>query len=346
LRGQTADSAARPRNLILMIGDGMGVAQVSAHRLANPSTHFNRFAVSGFSVTRSADRLVTESAAAATALSTGTRTKNGRLAVDSSSTALQTVLEYAASLGKSTGIVATCAVTHATPAAFLAHNASRKNEDDIARQIAGGGVSVLIGGGRQHFLPKERGGGRLDGLDLLSAMADNGYAIMDSLRPVPERFQRIAMLLAQEALPAAGLRSATLGDLAETAITVLQRNRKGFFLMIEGSQIDWACHENDFPRMLREMAEFDSAVGRVLDFAERDGSTLVVVTADHETGGLSLQGKAVDASDMQGVWNVKDHSAAMVPVFARGPGCERFGGIHDNATVGRLLFQCLGKAGF
>ncbi|MBL0176159.1 MAG: alkaline phosphatase [Ignavibacteria bacterium] len=341
---QDADSV-RPRNVILMIGDGMGAAQVSALRLHAGRTQFDRFPTAGFSVTCSADHLVTESASGATALSTGRRTTSGRVAMDSTGRPLQTVLEYAKSLGKATGVVATSAITHATPAAFLAHVDSRKKQNEIAGQITVSGVNVLVGGGRQFFTPAQEGGARGDGLNLLLSMGGKGYAIFDSLRDVPGRFGSMVMLLAPDALAPAGARAATLSGMVDCALGMLRRHEHGFFLMVEGSQIDWAGHANDFPQLLREMSEFDSAVGRVLDFAEGDGSTLVVVTADHETGGLSLFGEKPDGSDLRAAWSTTEHSASMVPVFAFGPGRERFGGIRDNADIGRLLFRALGKIG-
>jgi alkaline phosphatase len=341
---QNADSAL-PRNIILMIGDGMGVAQVSALRLRIGRTQFDRFPTAGFSVTCSADRLVTESASGATALSTGRRTSSGRIGMDSAGKPLQTILEYAKSLGKATGVVATSAITHATPAAFLAHVDSRKKQEEIAGQITVAGVNVLIGGGRQYFTSAQEGGSRADGLNLLLSMGGKGYPIFDTLRAVPERFSSMVMLLAPDGLPPAGGRATTLSGMVDCALGVLRRQEKGIFLMVEGSQIDWAAHANDFPQLLRELAEFDSAIGRVLDFAGREGSTLVVVTADHETGGLSLLGEKPDGSDLRAVWNSTEHSAAMVPVFAFGPGRERFGGIHENAEIGRLLFRLFGKIG-
>lgn len=336
--GQSQDI---PRNIIYCIGDGMGVAQVSAYQLRNRTTNFERFPVAGFSLTASATNLVTESAAGGTALSTGRRARNGVVSVDSADRPMETLLERARACGKSVGVVVTSSLTHATPAAFLAHAASRKEEFEIAEQIAASRTDVLIGGGRRFFLPKGAGGDRTDGRNLLAGMAAAGYTVADALPDSAYAAGPVIVLSASEGLPAAAKRDITLARMVRTALGILGTNPNGFVLMIEGSQIDWAAHDNDLTALLAEMRDFDGAIGEALDYAGADGSTLVVVTADHETGGLTLDGTKPDGSDLRALWAHGDHSASMVPLFASGPGERRFGGIRRNDEIARALFDLL-----
>lgn len=334
---QRADD--RPRNIIVLIGDGMGAGQLSALQLADGRSHMMRMPVGGFSITSSATHLITESGAGGTALATGVRTRNGFIAMDTARQPLPSLFERARTRGLATGVVSSSGVTHATPAAFMAHVDSRKKQHEIAAQISEGRADVIIGGGREWFLPKDAGGTREDGRDLLAALRMQGYAVAarhDTAVAMP-----MIMLLAQDALPPAGKRPFGLKDLTATALAQLARDEDGFVLVVEGSQIDWASHDNLFEQMLLEMRDFDAAVGVALDFAERDGRTLVMVTADHETGGLTVFGKNPDGSDLEAKWSSDDHSAAMVPVFGFGPGSARFGGIHRIDAIGRMLHDLL-----
>lgn len=334
---QRADD--RPRNIIVLIGDGMGVGQLSALHLADGGSQMMRMPVGGFSITSSATHLITESGAGGTALATGVRTRNGYVAMDTARQPLPSLFERARGRGMATGVISTSGVTHATPAAFMAHVDSRKKQHEIAAQIAEGRADVIIGGGREWFLPKEAGGTREDGRDLLAALRTQGYAVAarhDTAVTMP-----LVMLLTPDALPPAGKRPFALKDLTSIALEQLSRDVEGFVLVVEGSQIDWASHDNLFEQMLREMRDFDGAVGVALDFAERDGRTLVVVTSDHETGGLTVFGKNPDGSDLEAKWSSDDHSATMVPVFGFGPGAARFGGIHRIDAIGRMLHDLL-----
>ncbi len=328
-----------PRNIILLIGDGMGPAQLSALHLADGHSQFTRMPVGGFLLTSSATHLVTESGAGGTALATGVRTRNGFIGMDSARRPLVSLFEQARRHRMATGVVVTSGVTHATPASFMAHVDSRKKQAEIAAQIAKGRADVIIGGGREWFLPVGAGGSRDDGRNLAAAMREAGYAV--ALRHDTSVTMPLLMLLADDGLPVAGARSYTLCDLTQTALDLLEHAEQGFVLMIEGSQIDWASHDHLFEQMLREMRDFDGAVGAALDFAARDARTLVVVTADHETGGLSLFGRNPDGSDLHAKWSSDDHTASLVPLFAFGPGADRFGGLHRNDEVGRMLQELI-----
>lgn len=334
---QQADE--RPRNIIVLVGDGMGAGQLSALHLADGRSHMMRMPVGGFSITSSATHLITESGAGGTALATGVRTRNGFIGMDTARQPLPSLLERARGRGLATGVISTSGVTHATPAAFMTHVDSRKKQHEIAAQISEGRADVIIGGGWEWFLPKDAGGTREDGRDLLAALRGRGYAV--AMRHDTAVTMPMAMLLAPDALPPAGKRPFGLKDLASVALEQLARDAEGFVLVVEGSQIDWAAHDNLFEQMLLEMRDFDAAVGVALDFAERDGRTLVVVTSDHETGGLTLFGRNPDGSDLEGKWSSDDHSAGMVPVFGFGPGAARFGGIHRIDVIGRMLHELL-----
>lgn len=330
-----------PRNMILLIGDGMGIGQLTAMKAMLGGMALDSFPVGGLVMTQSANRFVTESAAAGSALSTGVRCDNGMLAQSPDGTPLRTLIETALANGKATGVVSTSSVTHATPASFLTHVRDRELEFDIARQIAESRVDVLIGGGRRFFLPKGGGGAREDGKDLVAAVRDRGYAYAGDFGAEIPRHDRFFWLLADEALPAASARPYSLRQLVEAAIAPLARHDSGFVLMVEGSQIDWAAHDNDFGALRAELRDFDGAIAAALAFAGRDGGTLIVVTADHETGGLAVIGNAADGSDMEGRWISGDHTANMVPLFAIGPGATRFGGVRQNFEVGRMLQELL-----
>jgi alkaline phosphatase len=333
-------SGVRPDNVILLIGDGMGASQVTAAKIELGTLNMERLTTGGFSTTFASNRLVTDSAASGTALATGHKSYNGAISVSPGKRPLTTVLERAEDRGMATGLVATCSITHATPAVFAAHVESRDMNEEIARQMSGSGVDVMFGGGASFFLPKgEPGGARADGLDLVAELRERMPVALTAaeFRDLPET-DAAAALLYREHPPTFADRELSLAELTETALEILARDEDGFFVMIEGSQIDWAGHENDHEWLMGEMADFDEAVGVAMDFAEADGRTLVVVTADHETGAYavldgSLEKHKVDRPS----FGSGDHSAAMVPVLAYGPGSDAFGGMTDNTDLGKAL---------
>lgn len=334
-----------PHNVILMIGDGMGVAHVTAARIAAGRLEMERLPVGGLETTWSADDLVTDSAASGTALATGRKTLNGAISVSPSGETLKTVLEHAEDRGMATGLVVTCSITHATPAVFAAHIASREDDVEIARQLAASDVEVLFGGGRSFFVPRGEGGRRDDGADLLGAMRARMPVALsaDEFRRLGD-IDRAAALLAPEHPGVARERDPDLAELTGKALDILSRDGDGFFLMVEGSQIDWAGHENEHDWLVDETLDFDRAVGVVMDFAERDGRTLVVVTADHETGGYALLDGALERRTVTAPHFACDgHTASMVPLLAYGPGSSAFGGIGDNAVVGQRLIEIVTK---
>jgi len=339
-------SQDRPDNIILFIGDGLGTAHLSALTFLTDDAALQEFPVAAFVATQSASHFVTESAAGGTALSTGYRTDSDFVAMLPDRTPLRTLLEFAKLHGKAVGVVATSSVTHATPAAFLAHVPSRRMQYDIAVQIAESGAEVVIGGGTKWFLPKAAGGGRDDGRNLLAEMEQSAYTVARGRDYKHEGAEKLIWLLAEDAMPAAGKRKPPMSRMVEVALDVLSRNPNGYVLMVEGSRIDWAAHDNDFRTLKAELLDFHSGIRAALDYTRGDDATAIVVTSDHETGGLALQGRKPDGSDMYAEWTTKAHSGAHVPLLAKGPGSERFGGIHRNDEIGRLLFSLIADIEF
>jgi alkaline phosphatase len=333
-----------PKNIIIMIGDGMGVSYVSASVLSLKNDSFRRFTTTGFSVTCSADNLITDSAAGATAIATGYRTNNYFISLNpETEKPLFTILELAEKLNKSTGLVVTCSVTHATPGAFVSHVKNRSMEIDIAKQISEMDLEVVIGGGTKFFIPKSAGGDRTDGANLITAIKDKGYSYFNNYNDLKKynSENNFYALLDANGLPKAADRDYTLSDLVKTALKKLNQDKDGFVLMIEGSQIDWSGHQNNQDYLLSEMKDFNTAINTVLDFAEQDGETLVVLTADHETGGMGIIEGDKDGCNLELDFLTNEHTPSMVGLFAKGKGEDEFRGILDNYIIGRKLFKLL-----
>ncbi len=334
--------AGPPHNIILMIGDGMGVSQVSAARVVKGRLSLEAFKTIGLVLThlRGKDD-ITDSAAGATALSTGVSTYKGAIAVGPDSASVETVLEASAAKGWKTGLVTVCSITDATPASFAAHVPNRAMRQEIAAQLAKSPVDLFLGSGWDWFVPQERGGKRTDGQDLLLSMRRRGFTAITSDSQFSELRApgKVLGLFAAENDGPAQERRPSLAARTRKALTLLSSTQQGFFLMVEGSQIDWAGHQNNSQQLVVEMVDFDSAVGEAVDFAARHPETLVIVTADHETGGYAINGGSLETKSVVGAFTATHHTGAMVPLFALGPGAERFGGIHSNSEVGKMLLE-------
>jgi alkaline phosphatase len=319
----------KPENIILMIGDGMGVSQVFAGMTANGGHLFlDNFRHIGFIKTQSADNYITDSAAAGTAISTGVRTYNGAIAVDMDQNPIKTILEQAEEKGLATGLVSTSAITHATPAAFIAHQGARRNYELIASDFLKTDIDVFIGGGYKHFTQRE------DGRNLVDELKKKGYLVlrnMDEIKQVSRG--KLAGLTAPEHNERYSVRGDMLPLATATAVNILNKNKRGFFLMVEGAQIDWGGHGNQTPNMVEEMLDFDRSIGKALEFAASDGKTLIIVTADHETGGVAVTGGNLSTGKVECGFISTNHTAVMVPVFAYGPGAEYFTGIMENTDI-------------
>lgn len=329
--------AKRPKNVILMIGDGMGLSQVSAGLTVNGGhLYLENFKHAGFSKTQSSDNYITDSAAGGTALSSGQKTYNGAIGVNPEKAPVKTILEMAEDKGMSTGLVSTSAITHATPASFIAHRGSRNSYEDIASDFLNTDVDVFIGGGYKHFAQRK------DQRDLTKDLQAKGYQVLRNMDEIAKvKSGKLAGLTADEHNEAYPLRKMSLPLSTTTALNILSQNKKGFFIMVEGSQIDFGGHANNTIYIVNEMLDFDEAIGKALEFAAKDGETLIVVTADHETGGMALVAGNTKVGMLVGKYVSGDHTGVMVPVFAYGPGAELFGGIQENTDIAKKIMQLL-----
>lgn len=391
------------KNVIFFIGDGMGPNQMllSAY-LEGRELYMMQMPYSGYAITYSADSNVTDSAAAGTALASGYKTDNGFIGVLPEGEIVPSIAEVLAEQGYKTGVVATSRITHATPAAYYGHTNDRDAEQVLAEQLVNSNLTVALGGGWRYFDPTRRA----DRKDLISVAKENGFDYITtkqelmaySEEKVLGLFSSSHMNSVTERTPAEPL----LPEMTAKAIEILSKDDAPFFLMVEGSQIDWEGHDNDVFGIWKETVEFDEAVKVALDFAKENPDTLVVVTADHETGGLGLStgGYTMDlemvrnyqkttdwvvanSQNMEELksnvkeyygfdlseeevayleaagnkiealaeitsarasigWTTHDHTGAMVPVFAFGPGAERFVGIMDNTDLPRKIASLLG----
>jgi alkaline phosphatase len=318
----------------------MGVSQIQAGLTANKGKlHLLQFPVTGFSLTEASDQYVTDSGAGATALSIGRKTYNGAIGVDATGAAQETILETAEKKGLATGLVATCSITHATPASFIAHQARRSLEEAIALDFLQTGVDVFIGGGLRYFTKRQ------DGRNLLEELRSKGYQTLADTTADLRQFSKGKLAALTADLHPARMtdgRGDYLMRATQTALQILKQQQKGFFIMIEGSQIDWGGHANDTRYVTSEMIDFDQAIGEALRFAQADKGTLVIITADHETGGMSLTAGSTAAGTVEARFTTGGHTGVMVPVFAFGPGAEAFSGIYPNTAIYTKMMQALG----
>ena len=292
------------KNVIFLIGDGMGVSYTSAYRYLkdNPGTkvaertEFDKYLV-GQQMTYPEDSAqnITDSASAATAMSAGVKTYNAAIAVDNDKSEVKTVLEAAKEKGKATGLVATSEITHATPASFGAHDENRKNmnsiADDYYNELIKGKhkIDVLLGGGKSNFVRPD--------VNLAKAFEKDGYSyVTDKNQMLKDKNEQVLGLFASEGLPKMIDRPSetpSLADMTSSAIQRLNKDKDGFFLMVEGSQVDWAGHDKDIVGAMSEMEDFEKAYKAAMEFAKKDKHTLVVATADHSTGGFSIGAKGI-----------------------------------------------------
>jgi len=321
---------AHPKNIILLIGDGMGITQVTSRFFyGEGEPNFTRFPYIGLIKTSSSREKITDSAAGATAFSTGHKSYNGAIGVKDDTASVETIVELV-SEELSTGVIATSSIVHATPASFYAHVPSRSQYEDIAAQLTTSSVDFFAGGGTQFFAD------RADGLNYLDSLNQAGFVIDTAQLQQPESFsmeRKYGFLLAPDGMPMMlDGRGDFLPQATQMALDYLSQDEDGFFLMVEGSQIDWGGHANSAEYIIEEVKDFDQALGVALDFAERDGNTLVVVTADHETGGFALS-SGENYNDLVGTFSTGGHTPDLIPVFAYGPGAEIFAGIYENTGI-------------
>lgn len=324
-----------------MIGDGMGIAQISASMYLKKGKHnLEYFPVVGLQKTQSGDNLITDSAAGATAMACGIKTYNNAIGVDMDSIPVQSIMELSKEKGLATGIIVTSSVVHATPAAFLAHQTNRESKEKIALDYMDSKVDFLVGGGKKFF------DNRVDEKDLYKELKKQDSYVSDyfkrdifDLAFYPKK--RFIFFTANGDPNGARTGREYLPYVAGAGAKFLKkRSKKGFFMMIEGSQIDWAGHAQDGEKLISEMEDFDKTIGRVLKFAEKDKETLVIVTADHECGGFAINPGST-REEIVPAFTYNMHTADMVPVFAYGPQSELFHGIYENTDIYKKMKQAL-----
>ncbi|MCD4770305.1 MAG: alkaline phosphatase [Bacteroidales bacterium] len=324
------ENSGEVKNIIFIIGDGMGVSHMyGAMTVYAGEMNITELKNIGFCKTHSYDNYITDSAASGTALATGSKTRNGMIGLAPDSTKLVSLIELGHLNGLAGGVVSTSAVTHATPASFVAHNISRNNYEEIAEDFLITQPEVFIGGGFDNFAK------RIDGKDLVTELENQGYDVVVSIEELLEvDSDKVAGLLAPGHMPKISEgRGDMLANSAKKAIEILSKNEKGFFLMIEASQIDWGGHAHDTPYIIEETIDLDKTLGVVLDFAKQNGETLIVVTADHETGGMTLTGGNMETHSVEASYSTGGHTGICVPVYSFGPQSTRFTGFFDNTEI-------------
>ncbi len=354
----------KAKNVIFLIGDGMSISQVSAYRLVqggpNSRIAVDRFPYSGIVLTHAENAIVTDSASSATAYSTGRKTNNGALGMDSENNELENLTETLDQYGFVSSLLATSEITHATPAAFAAHVDLRWKTDEISAQMIESKVATFLGGGRHFFLPEEMDGKRKDARNLLEEVNASHTLLTtkDEMNDFNDnKLGKVFGLFADEHLrsidsPDNHSSEPSLSEMLQFAVKrsgqFINNGCNGFFIMGEGSQVDWAGHSNNLEYLIREMQDLDSAVEWAFNYAKQNTDTLVVVTADHETGGLLIEpanpadynGNEVKFSFNTAVGR-GTHTGVPVPVYAYGPGAENFTGTLDNTDVYRAVIEAL-----
>ena len=331
-----------PKNIILMIGVGMGLGQITAAMYKNNGyLNLEEFPVVGLQKTHSGDNLITDSAAAATAIACGVKTYNNAIGVDMDTLPVQSILEMAEERGLATGMVATSSIVHGTPAPFISHQSSRVVLEKIAVDFLNTEIDFFVGGGKKFFDRRES-----DDRNLYKELKKKNYYISDYyLRDFelirPRSDKNFAFFTADDG-PLPRSRGREYLPLAtKMGIDFLKkRSAKGFFFMVEASQIDWGGHNRKEDIVIDETLDFNEAIGLVLKFAKKNKETLVIVTADHETAGFAIN-KGSTKEELLIKFTSNGHTADLVPVFAFGPKSELFNGVYDNTEINKKMRQAL-----
>ena len=325
-----APKGKKVKNVILMIGDGMSLMHVYTALAANRGKLWLENAqATGLSKTWAVKKLVTDSGSGGTSLATGVKTVYHAVGVDPEGKPLTSLVDVAKELGKDAGMAVTCRLWDATPCDFCCHNIDRDKEEELVGDYPTSGVDFVFGGGAQKFT------NRKDGRDIFKELQKKGYHVSRTLDDffAYDKNSRIFAVPYDKDTPLPDERGDLLARASMKGISLMNQNKNGFFMMIEGSQLDDYGHFNQLDLLMKETLDFDQTVGEVMKWAAKDGETLVVVTADHETGGLTLVNGNKDEGRVECCFSTKDHSGAMVPVYAFGPGAENFTGIFENTDV-------------
>lgn len=349
---QSANSVneKEPLNVILMIGDGMGIPQIStAFYFGEEAPNFQRFKIIGLHNSTSTSHKITDSASGATAFSIGEKTYKRGIGVSADTVPKETILERLQKQGYQTGLISLTTITHATPASFYAHVEDRDMHEKIAEQLSTSNIDFLAGGGKKYF--NQRG----DGKNLFKEFSKNNYNLDTLALSAPVGGKKNAFIIAEEGLPSKTQgRDDFLKQASLKALDYFDQNKKPFFLMIEGSYIDWGGHAEDAEMVIEEVKDFEETIGAVLDYVEAHPNTLLIVTADHETGGMSV-GKFYEEDSITGkkkevpekvalYFNTDQHSGELIPVFAKGKGAENFQGIYENNEIYHKIIKALKEA--
>jgi len=334
------DKASKVKNVILLIGDGMGLAQIYAGYTANHGRlNLLQMLNIGFSKNTASDSYITDSAAGATAMASGQKTNNRYIGVDATGVKHPAIPDLVQRYGMESALISAGDITDATPAAFYGHQQERSLEDAIAADFVNSPVSIMIGGGIAHF---DRT--RNNTPSPATLLQQKGYTIHRNFAAIDTLQGRKWLLLDDAAVvPVLSGRGNFLTRSLQKTIQTLQSNRNGFFIMAEGAQIDAGGHAKNVPYAVSEMVDFDEAIGAAMQFADSNGETLVIVTADHETGGLSLLGGNISKGEVNGHFSTDDHTAIMIPVFAYGPHSMDFRGVYENTALFDKIMKILSQ---
>jgi len=323
----------KAKNIILVIGDGTGLNQITLSRLSiggpDHRLFIDQLPYQGLSLTHAHNNLITDSAAAASAWATGFKTNNRFLSITPEKKILETLPEMLDKKGYSSGLVATSSITHATPAAFYAHIDSRYKEDEIANQLISSPIDIALGGGQEFF-------------DLQKVKQT--HELFLKKQSLIENFgtnRKIIGLFDQDGINRSNEKP-TQQEMTAFALSYLQdlsQQCYGFFLMTEGSQIDWAGHDNNAQEMIEEFKDFDTTIKDLINFVTEDEDTLLVITADHETGGLQILKQDNDSVSFQ--WGTTRHTGVPVGVYSYGPGAHLFNGMMDNTEIHYKILEAI-----
>ena len=328
------DKMGKVKNVILLIGDGMGLAQIHAGLTANHGDlHLAHFLNIGFSKTASSDSYITDSAAGGTAMATGHKTRNRAIGVDSNFISVPNLPEKLKKQGVKSALISAGDITDATPASFYAHQPYREYQKQIAHDYLKSPVEILIGGGYQYFKDTKV----LDSLELMGIHTSNNWEDLKDLKAP------FVLLNNEKTVSIEKGRGDFLSESFNKSISALKNEKRGFFMMAEGAQIDYGGHSNKVSYVASEMLDFDKLVGEAMKFADANGETLVIVTADHETGGLTLLDGSFKNGYVDGHFSTNDHTAIMVPVFAYGPRSLDFRGVYENTEIFNKIWDVLKK---
>ena len=326
------------KNVILMIGDGMSLMHIEAAWTCNRGhLRLENAQYTGISKTPASNRLITDSGSGGTSLATGYKTRYHAVGVDSTGRPLESLNVLAHKAGKANGIAVTCRLWDATPCDFVAHNLDRNKEQDLILDYLNAPLDYVFGGGAKYFEHRD------DGRNIFSELEKKGYRVARTLDELWRcKSGKIYAVPYPVDTPVPAERGDLLAKASLKGIDLLNQNKNGFFMMIEGSQLDDYGHFNQLDMLMQETLDFDQTIGAVMKWAAADGQTLVVVTADHQTGGPTVLGGDYHTGTVQVNFSTRDHSGTMVPVYAFGPGSENFTGFMDNTEIFWKIKRLLG----